>query len=131
MSQEMLDQADDGLGIIDKEGPSIDPCLAKKIENAFFEISRDNVELQKIMRDNKNPSNLNNLKPPKINLEIESSQQFHNNTFFVMANEKGFYSSQNFVIKTISILSNIAYSVLKALHDNKGGSLDHVNLIKS
>ena len=65
MSQEMLDQADDGLGIIDKEGPSTDPRLAKKIENAFFEISRDNVELQKIMRDNKNPSNLNNLKTSK------------------------------------------------------------------
>ena len=36
-----------------------------------------------------------------------------------MTNEKGLYSRQNFVIKAISILSNIAGSVLKASDDNK------------
>ena len=47
-----------------------------------------------------------------------------------MTNEKGLYSSQNFVIKAISIVSNMADSAL-ALDDDKGGFLDHVNLVKS
>ena len=42
MSREILDQVDDDLRIIHEEGPSVNPHLAKKIENAFFEISGDN-----------------------------------------------------------------------------------------
>ena len=61
---------DEDLGIIDEEGASIVPMVAKKIENAFFEISEDNAKLQKIMRDHKRPSNLNNLQLPVINPEI-------------------------------------------------------------
>ena len=47
-----------------------------------------------------------------------------------MTNKKGLYSSQNFVIKAISIVSNMADSAL-ASDDDKGGFLDHVNLVKS
>ena len=129
-SWEILYQVDDDLGIIEEKDPSIDPHLAKKIENVFFEISRDNAKLQKIMRDHKHLLNLNKLKPPKIKPDIESLQQSQNNTTFVMTNEKGLYSSQNFVIKAISIVSNMADSAL-ASDDDKGGFLDHVNLVKS
>lgn len=101
-----------------KEGSYIVPHLAKKIENAFFEISGDNVKLQKIMSDRKHPSNLNMPKPPKTNPEIESSQQFQGNISFVMTNEKGLYSSQMYVIKAISILSNVADNVLKSSDDS-------------
>ena len=82
------------------------------------------------MRDHKHLLNLNKLKPPKIKPDIESLQQSQNNTTFVMTNEKGLYSSQNFVIKAISIVSNMADSAL-ASDDDKGGFLDHVNLVKS
>ena len=72
------------------------------------------------------------LKPPKINQEIESSQQYQSDEpSFVMNNKKSLYSSQNYVIKAISILSNMTNSVLKASDDDNGGSLDHVSLVKS
>ena len=83
------------------------------------------------MRDPKHLSNLNNLKPRKISSEIKASQQFQNNTSFVMTNEKDLYSSQSFVIRAVSVLSNMADSVLKDSDDNKGGSVDPVNLVKS
>ena len=51
----------------------MDTELAKKIENLFFESSGDNIKLQEIMKEYKHPANLLNLKPPKINPEIESS----------------------------------------------------------
>ena len=78
MSQEIFDHVDDNLGIMDEEGPSIDPQLAKKIENAFFDICRENAKLQKIMRDQKHPSYRNNLKPPKIKAgnSVSSEQHF-------------------------------------------------------
>ena len=59
--------------LLTRKGPPLYPHVAKKVENAFFEISRDNAKLQKIMRDHKHPSNLNNPKPPIINPEIEFS----------------------------------------------------------
>ena len=48
-----------------------------------------------------------------------------------MNNEKSLYSSQNYVIKAISILSNMTNSILKASGSDNGGSLDHVSLVKS
>ena len=55
MNREILDQVNGDLRIIDEEGHSIDPHVAKKIENAFFETSGSNAKLQ-IMRDHKHPS---------------------------------------------------------------------------
>ena len=56
--------------LLTKKGPPLYPWVAKRIENAFFEISEDNAKLQKIMRDHKRSSNLNNLQLPVINPEI-------------------------------------------------------------
>ena len=49
----------------------------------------------------------------------------------MMNNEKKLYSSQNYVMKVISILSNMANSILKASDADSDGSLDHVILVKS
>ena len=72
------------------------------------------------------------VKLPKLNLEIESCHQFQNNAYFVMTNEKSLYSSQGFVVKTITIRSDIANSVL-LISDNgpSGGPIDHVNIVKA
>ena len=48
-----------------------------------------------------------------------------------MNNEKSLYSSQNYVIKAISILSDMTNSILKTSDADTGGSLDHVSLVKS
>ena len=77
MSRKILGQVDDEFSVLDEEGPSVVTELAKKIENVFFESSGDKIKLQKIMKEYKHPANLLNLKPPKINPEIESSQQYH------------------------------------------------------
>ena len=69
------------------------------------------------------------LKHPEINPEIESSQQYQSNISSVMNNEESLYSSQNMVIKAISILSNISNSTLKVSDAHNGGSLDHMNLV--
>ena len=49
-----------------------------------------------------------------------------------MYNEKSLHSSQNFVVKTITIMSNIANCVLLA-YDNgpSGGPINHVNIVKA
>ena len=88
MSREILCQVEDGFSTLYEEGPSVDTELAKKIENVFFESSGDNIKLQKIMKEHKRSANLLNLKPPKINPEIEPSQQYQSNTSFVVSNEK-------------------------------------------
>ena len=48
-----------------------------------------------------------------------------------MNNEKSLYSSQNYVIKAISILSNMANSIVKASDADNGGSFDRVSLVRS
>ena len=101
MSWKILGQVEDNFSVLDKEGHSVDTELAKKIENVFFESIGDNIKLQKIMKEYKHPANLLNLKPLKINPEIESSQQYQSNTSFVINNEKSLYSSQNYVMKAI------------------------------
>ena len=131
MSRKILGQVDDEFSVLDEEGPSVVTELTKKIENVFFESSGDKIKLQKIMKEYKHPANLLNLKPPKINPEIESSQQYQSNTSFVMNNEKSLYSSQNYVTKAIPKLSNMTKSILKASDADNGGSLDHVSLVKS
>ena len=84
------------------------------------------------MIENQHPSNLMVVKPPKLDPEVESCHQFQDNTFFVMSNEKSLYSSQNFVVKTITILSDIANSVL-LVSDNcpSGGPINHVNIVNA
>ena len=47
-----------------------------------------------------------------------------------MNNEQTLYSNQNYVIKAISVLSNMTNLILKASDADNGGSLDHVNLVK-
>ena len=44
--------------------------------------------------------------------------------------KKILYSSQKYVIKAISILSNMTNSILKASDADNGGYLDYVNLVK-
>ena len=56
----MLCQVDDDFSVLDEECPSVDTQLAKKIENVFFESSRDNIKLQKTMKEYKHPANLLN-----------------------------------------------------------------------
>ena len=129
MSLDILVQADE-FSLLDEKGPSVDTESAKKVENVFFESSGDKIKLQKIMKEYTNPANLSSLKPHKINPEIESSQQYQSNTSFVMNKLKSLYLSQNYVIKAISILSNMANSILKASDTDNGGSLDHLNLLK-
>ena len=98
MSREILGQVEEVFSLLDEEGPSVDNT----------ELAKENIKLQKIMKEYKRPVNLLSMKHPKINPpEIESSQQYQSNTSFVMNNEKSLYSSQNYVIKAISILSNM------------------------
>ena len=87
MNRHILDQVDDDFSVLEEEGSSVDTDLAKEIENVFTESSVDNMKMQKIMKEYKDPANLLNLNPPKVNSEIESSQQYQSNTF-VMNNEK-------------------------------------------
>ena len=62
----MLCQVDDDFSVLDEERPSVDTQLAKKIENVFFESSRDNIKLQKTMKEYKHPANLLNWSPLKL-----------------------------------------------------------------
>ena len=49
-----------------------------------------------------------------------------------MSNEKNLYSSQNFVVKTIIIMSDIANSVLLGSENGpSGGPINHVNTVKA
>ena len=49
-----------------------------------------------------------------------------------MTNEKSLYSSQNFVVKAITIMSDIANSVLLASEDGpSGGPINHINIVKA
>ena len=73
MRREILHQVDDNLGIQEAEA--------------------DNIKLQKIMKENKHPSNLMAIKPPKLNPKIESCQPFQNSASFVMSNGKSLFSS--------------------------------------
>ena len=125
MCREILGQVDVDFSVLDEDGPSVDTELTKKIKNVVFEISKGNIKLQKIMKEYKHPANLLNLKPPKFNPEIESSQQYQSNTSFVMNKKKSLYSSQNYVIKAISILSSMTNSILKASDADIGGYVDH------
>ena len=81
------------------------------------------------MKANQYPSNLMVVKPPKLNPEIESCHQFQNNTYFVMYNEKRLYSSQNFVVKAITIMFDIANSVLLAPDNSPSGR--PINIVKA
>ena len=84
------------------------------------------------MKENQHPSNLIAVKPPKLNPEIESCHQFQNNTSFVMTNEKSLVSSQNFVVKVIAIMSDIANSVLLASDNGpSGGPINHISIVKA
>ena len=78
------------------------------------------------MKENQHPSNLMAGKPPKLNPEIESCHQFQNNAS-VVSNEKNLHSSQNFVVKTITIMSDIANSVL--LRSDSGPSGGPINQV--
>ena len=131
MSREILHQVEDDLGIQEPDGLAVDEFLTEKIGHAYFDSSADNTKLQEIMIENQHRSKLMVVKPPKLNPEVDSCHQFQDNTFFVMSNEKSLYSSQNFVVKTITILSDIANSVLLA-SDNcpSGGPINHVNIVK-
>ena len=132
MSRKILHQVDDDLAIQEVEGLAIDELLAAKIGHAYFESSADNAKLQKIMKENQHPNNLMAVEPPKLNPEIESCHLFQNNTSFVMTNEKSLYSSQNFVVKAITIMSDIANSVLLASDNgSSGGPINHINIVKA
>ena len=132
MSREILHQVNDNLGIQEAEGVAVDELLVEKIGHAYFESSADDTKLQKIMKENQHSSNLMTIKPPKRNPKIKSFLQFQNNTSFVMSNEKGLYSSQNFVVKIITIMSDIANSVLLASDNSpSGGPINHINKVKA
>ena len=123
---------DDDLGIQEAEDPAVDELIAERINHTYFESTGDNTKLQKIMKENQYPSNLIPVKPLKLNPEIESCHEFQNNASFVMSNEKGLCSSQNFVIKTITIMSDIVNSVLLASNNgSSGGLINHVNMIQA
>ena len=124
MSREILHQVDDDFGLPKGKGVAVDELLAGKISHAYFESSADNTKLQKLIKENQHPSNLMTIKPPKLNPEIESFHQFQNNTSFVTCNEKSLYSSQNFVVKTIAVMSDIANSLILA--SDNGPSVDQL-----
>ena len=112
MSRKTLNQDEDNLRMIE----------------LFFDASGNNVNLKKIIRDHSHPfKNKSTTKNP----EIESSEQLQNNTSFITTNERCMNCSCNFVKKAISTMSDMVKSVLKAFDDDKGGSPDHVNLVKS
>lgn len=67
------------------------------------------------MKYNSHRRNLASIKLPKINTQIECPHHFQNNFSFAMANFKSLYSSKKYVVKTISMLSNIVKSVLLAI----------------
>ena len=132
MSREILHQVGDELGIQEVEGLAVDELLAAKIGHAYFESAADHAKLQKLMKENQHPSNLMAVKPPKLNAEIEPCHQFQNNTYFFMTNEKSLYSSQNSVVKAITIISDIANSVLLASDNGpSGGPINHINIVKT
>ena len=91
----------------------------------------DYTKLQKNNQRNQHPNNLVAVKFQKLNSKTESCHQFQNNASFAMFNEKRLYPFQNFVVKTIIIMSDIANSVLLASdNDPSGGPSNHVNTVK-
>ena len=48
-----------------------------------------------------------------------------------MSNEKSLYSSQKFVVKTITIMSDIADSDMASDKGRSGGPIGHVNIVKT
>ena len=124
-SREILHQVDNDLGIEEVVGLAVDELLAKKIGHAYFKSSVDKTKLQKIMKENQHPSNLMDVKPSKLNPEIGSCHQFQNNTSFVMTYE-------NFVVKAITVLSDIANFVLLSSENSpSGGPINHTNIVKA
>ena len=127
MSREILNQVDDDdLDIQESKEVCISKILAEKIEHVYFDTFADNIRLHKIMNDCSHSQNLASMKPSKINPEIECAHHILNNTSFVMKNKKSLYSSQNYVVKTVSKLSNITNHALLASDSNSlEGLLDH------
>ena len=78
--------------------------------------------------------NLASITPPKTDSEIECACHIQVNTSFVLTNEKNIYFSQNYVVKTISILClfsilNIANPFILVCDSNfSEGLLNHVTL---
>ena len=132
MSRKILHQVDDDLGIQEAEDPAVDELVAERINHTYFESTGDNTKLQKIMKENQYINNLIAVKPLKLNPEIEYCHEFQNNASFVMSNEKSLCSSQNFVIKTITIMSDIVNSVLLTSNNGpSGGLINHVNMVQA
>ena len=87
MSSQILHQVGNDLGIEEAKDLAVNELLAEKIDHAYFESLADNTKLRKTMKENQHASNIM-VKPPKLNLDIESCHQFQSNTFFLCLMKK-------------------------------------------
>ena len=124
MSEEILTSIGDELGLDEVTGVNINARLAKQIEHSYLEASSESTALSKIMTNYSLPGNLEKLAVPKLNKEIElTTTGYQNNDHFVCSKEKSLYSSQNYLAKSIAIISKIADDVLA--DTDKGSTLNH------
>ena len=129
MSEEILANIDDEIGIEETLGNSINERLAKQIIHSYLESSSESTALNKIMKMYSTPENLSPTTVPKLNREIELTKGFTNNDRYVNSKEKSLYATQNYVAKAITITSKMADEILGDT-DCDGSTLNHKDILQ-
>ena len=131
MSQEILHQLGNELGMNVDESRNINQGLSTQLMHSFLHASSETSSLNKIMKLCALPSNLSKMIVPKMNEEVEITSAYQNNERFISTKEKSLYAVQNYVAKPLAIISQIRDAVLSDADARESGtSLNHKKVIQ-
>ena len=131
MSQEILHQLGNELGMNVDESRNINQGLSTQLMHSFLHASSETSSLNKIMKLCALPSNLSKMIVPKMNEEVEITSAYQNNERFISTKEKSLYAVQNYVAKPLAIISQMRDAVLSDADARESGtSLNHKKVIQ-
>ena len=131
MSQEILNQLGDEMGMHVDESKNISQGLSTQSMHSFLHASSETSSLNKIMKLYALPSNLSKMTVPKMNEELEITSAYQNNERFITIKEKTLHSVQNYVAKALAIVSQMTDAVLSDADARENGtSLNHKKVIQ-
>ena len=130
MTQEILHQLGDELGMNVDESKNINQCLSTQLMHSFLNASLETSSLNKIMKLYAFPSKLWKMTVPKMNEEVEITSACQDERF-ITSKEKCLYSFQNYVAKALAIISQMTNAVLNDADARENGtSLNHKKIIQ-
>ena len=131
MSQEILHQLGNELGMNVDESRNINQGLSTQLMHSFLHASSETSSLNKMMKLYALPSNLSKMTVLKMNEEVEITSAYQNNERFITTKEKSLYSVQNYVAKALAIISQMTDAVLNDADARENGtSLNHKKVIQ-